>query len=350
MADQLPLVVLGTYPNWTGLSQLKTGDRLTGIVNEVDFGNDAVMASSSTGAVAAQSMPSGTVLANLGSGITGVTLEALSVALGEAMLLGELSDVDTVGVAAGDTLVYNGTTSRFEARPLEISTFTEEAAAGYEFTGAFEDRLSGQAGQNDFGTFVGYTQAMVDADQWLRFGFSQAAQTANDVAYWTDPDPNADPTFDQTKGLFGGVHMPPGVDNLFDFDFTAPSFSDAVTGGSLNYTAADGSIDFTDCKVGDLALVRFDFNVIPQVSNTTIEIALIWQTRDANGNPTFTFPLTGTPIFYGTGTVGKTFLNRPILSAYFASNEDVNARALLAIKADNPVQVAPLTTLVIINR
>ena len=29
--------------------------------------------------------------------------------------LGELSDVDTVGVAAGDTLVYNGTTSRFEA-------------------------------------------------------------------------------------------------------------------------------------------------------------------------------------------------------------------------------------------
>ena len=77
---------------------------------------------------------------------------------------------------------------------------------------------------------------------------------------------------------------------------------------------------------------------------------MIWQTRDANGDPTFTFPLTGTPVFYGTGTVGKTFLNRPLLSAYFASNEDVNARALLAVKADNPIQVAPLTTLATLQR
>ena len=79
-------------------------------------------------------------------------------------------------------------------------------------------------------------------------------------------------------------------------------------------------------------------------------MAVIWQTRTADGTPTFTFPLTGTPSFYGTGVVGRTFLNRPTLSAYFASEEDVNARALLAIKADNPIQVAPLTTLVIIER
>ena len=191
---------------------------------------------------------------------------------------------------------------------------------------------------------------MVDADQWLRFGFNTAAQTANDVAYWSDPDPTLDPDFLQTKGLFGGTHLPEGVDNLFDFDFNASTYSDAVTGQGLNYTAAGGSFDFSSCKVGDLALVRFDFNVIPQVSNTTLEIALIWQTRLADGTPTFAFPLTGTPIFYGAGSTGQTFLNRPILSAYFASNEDVNARALLAIKADNPIQVAPLTTLAIINR
>lgn len=350
MADQLPLVVLGTAPNWTSLSQLKTGDRLAGIVNHVDFGNDAVMASSSSGAVAAQSMPSGTVLANLGSGVTGVTLQALSAALGAVTSLGSLSDVNTMGATTGDTLVYNATTSQFETAPISLESLTDTGTAGYEFTGGFADRLSGQAGQNDYGTFVGYTQAMVDADQWLRFGFSNAAQVANDVAYWTDPDPSADPDFDQTKGLFGGVHMPPGVSNLFDFSFSTPSYSDEVTGAALNYTAADGSIDFSGCKVGDLALVRFDFNIIPQVANTTIEIALIWQTRDAGGNPTFTFPLTGTPIFYGAGSVGNTFLNRPTLSAYFASNEDVNARALLAVKADNPVQVAPLTTLVIINR
>ena len=221
---------------------------------------------------------------------------------------------------------------------------------GYEFTGAFTARTNelGQSGANDFGTFVGYTQDMVDADQWLRFGFNTAAQTANDVAYWSDPPPSGD--FDQSKGLFGGEHLPAGVDNLFDFDFNASTYSDAVTGQGLNYTAADGSFDFSSCKVGDLALVRFDFNVIPQVSNTTLEIALIWQTRLADGTPTFAFPLTGTPIFYGAGSTGQTFLNRPILSAYFASNEDVNARALLAIKADNPIQVAPLTTLAIINR
>ena len=349
MADQLPLVVLGTYPNWTGLSQLKTGDRLAGVVNHVDFGNDAVMASSSSGAVAAQSMPSGTVLANLGSGVTGVTLQALSAALGAVTSLGSLSDVNTMGATTGDTPVYNGTTSKFEARAINLDEL-ETVAGGYEFTGGFTDRLSGQSGQNDYGTFVGYTQAMADEDQWLRFGFSDAAQVANDVAYWDDPDPDLDPDFDQTKGLFGGVHMPPGVSNLFDFSFSTPSYSNEVTAAALNYTAADGSIDFSECKVGDLALVRFDFNIIPQVANTTIEIALIWQTRDANGNPTFTFPLTGTPIFYGAGSVGNTFLNRPTLSAYFASNEDVNARALLAVKADNPVQVAPLTTLVIINR
>ena len=32
-------------------------------------------------------------------------------------------------------------------------------------------------------------------------------------------------------------------------------------------------------------------------------------------------------------------MTRPLLSAYFASDEDVNARALLAIRADNPIQI-----------
>lgn len=237
------------------------------------------------------------------------------------------------------------------------STFTWDntgpaaaARTGYEFTGGFEDRLTGQAGANDFGTFVAYTQAMVDDDQWMRFGFSSAANVRNDVAYWSDPDPNADPDFDQSKGLFGGTYLPDGSTDLIDFDFTDPSYSSGVSGGSLNYTAADGSLDFTGCKPGDLALVRFDFNVVPQVANTTLEVAMIWQTRDKDDNPTFTFPLTGEPRFFGTGTLGNTYLNRPLLSAYFASTEDVNARALLAIRADNPIQVAPLTTLVTIVR
>ena len=225
------------------------------------------------------------------------------------------------------------------------------ATSGYEFTGGFSDRLTGNAGSSDIGTYVNYTQNMVDNGQWLRFGFDPSAQSANDNAYWSDPDPNQDPDFDQTKGLFGGLYMPPGFDSMISYDFDEnPGYSAAVTGQDLNYTAATGSFNFSDAQPGDFAQVRFDFQVRPQFANTTVEVALIWQTRDADGNPTFTFPLTGTPLFYGTGTVAKVFLNRPILTAYFASNEDVQAKALLAIRSDNPVEIAPLTTLTRIGR
>ncbi|WVQ00232.1 hypothetical protein [Synechococcus phage MA01] len=253
--------------------------------------------------------------------------------------LSKLDDVDVTDLKDGNALIYNTTTSRFEASPV--------SNGGYEFTGGFSDRDDGQAGANDLGSVIAYPQSFVDEQRWYRFGFSQAAQTTNDIQYWGETDPN----FDQTKGLFGGLHMPSGVTDLFDF-----SYDDGVGGyseasdGSLKYSAATGSIDFRQARVGDLALVRFDFNVIPQVANTTLEVAMIWATRGANDNITFTFPLTGSPLFYGTGTVGRTFLTRPLLTAYFASQEDVNARALLAIRADNPIQIAPLTTLVTLQR
>ena len=230
------------------------------------------------------------------------------------------------------------------APPDGVSPF--QSSGGYEFTGGFEDRTTGLAGQSDEGSNVLYTQALADSNAWLRFGFSESAQQTNDAPYWTDPAPSSA----LGVGLFGGDYMPAGVSRLFDFGFTASNYSDAVTTGSLQYTQADGSLDFTQCVPGDLALCRFDFNVLPQIANTTVEVALIWQTRDSNDNPTFTFALTGDPQFYGTGSVGRTFLARPILSAYFASNEDVNARALFAIRADNPVQIQPLTTLITIQR
>ena len=68
------------------------------------------------------------------------------------------------------------------------------------------------------------------------------------------------------------------------------------------------------------------------------------------GVPTFKFALTGQPSFFGTGTVGNTYLLRPTVSAYFASDGDLNAIALPAISADNPVQVQPLTYLATIQR
>lgn len=241
-----------------------------------------------------------------------------------------------VDTEAADLSAYS-TTAEIEAR-------VERADGGYEFTGGFHDRLAGSSGSNDLGTFVAYTGDMVTDSRWLRFGFSEAANQANDNEYWGETDP----AYDSSKGLFGGLHMPAGVTQLFNFSESTDY--NLASDGSLKYTAADGSIDFRECRVGDLALVRFDFNVIPQVANTTVEVAMIWQTRNDQDVATFTFALTGEPLFYGTGTVGRTFLNRPMLSAYFASAEDVNARALLAVRADNPIQVAPLTSLVTIVR
>lgn len=230
--------------------------------------------------------------------------------------------------------------------PERVALFNRDGSAfagydGYEFT----------AGFTDSGGFVSYTQAMVDADQWLRFGFDRSSQTANDVAYWSDPDPTSDHNFDQSKGMFGGIHMPYGFKNLLDYDFNeSPGFSSGVSGEALNYTPATGSYDFSDGAPGNFALIRFDFNIRPQIANTSVEVGIIFETRDASGNPTAIFPLTTTPIFYGTGSVAETYLNRPLLTAYFASNEDVRARALPAIKADNPIEVQPLTTLVTIAR
>lgn len=221
----------------------------------------------------------------------------------------------------------------------------EQELTGYEFTAGFVDRTSGGA-PTTIGDNVQYTRAMADLGQWYRFGFSTAQQQANDVQYWGETDP----AFDQSKGLFGGLHMPNGVTDLFDFSENGTYNAAKTTGSGPLYTAATGSYDFRQCKPGDLAKVRFSFNAVPQFANTTLEVGLIWATRDENDNITFTFPLLTQPIFFGTGSVGNAFLNRIEISAFFASNEDVNARALPAIRADNEILIQPLSTLCTIVR
>jgi hypothetical protein len=217
-------------------------------------------------------------------------------------------------------------------------------SSGYEFTGGFVDRTTGQSGANDLGSNVQYTQEQATAGTWRRFGFSSAQQVINDVEYWGESDPD----FDQSKGLFGGLHMPSGVTNLISYDDTDQAA--AVTTGDLQYTAANGTYDFSQTKQGDRVQVRFSFNVVPQVANSTLEVGLIWTTRDANDSPTFTFPLTTQPVFYGTGTQGQAYLNRVEMSAYIASPEDINARVLPAIRCDNAILIQPLTTLVTVIR
>ena len=251
-------------------------------------------------------------------------------------------DTDQRALYQGDNLTQGGIRVA-DADELDRALL---GSSGYEFTGGFTDRDSGQSGANEIGGSVSYTADMAAAGQWYRFGFDSDRQAANDIEYWGETSPD----FDQSKGLFGGLHMPEGVDQLFNYTDDGPYNQAKVVGDAPLYTAATGSYDFTGCNVGDLAKVRFSFNVIPQLSNSTLEIGLIWSTRDENDNITFTFPLTTQPVFYGTGTVGNTYLNRVEMSAYFASNQDVNARALPAIRCDNEILIQPLTTLCTIVR
>jgi hypothetical protein len=247
----------------------------------------------------------------------------------------------------------SGTRVQFNGADLGTKAEADKATGGYEFTGGFTDRVSGASGVSDIGNDVEYTQAMVDSNAWLRFGFDSTRQVVNDTPYWGDSAdaneaPHAGTTAYQGVGLFSGAYMPAGVTSMFDFaDNTA--YNAASTSG-LIYNAATGSYDMSELDVGNFTQFRFDFNLTPQFANTTVEVGLIWATRDASDNVTFTFALTGEPLFYGAGTTGETFLNRPMISAYLASAEDVNARALPAIRADQPVFVQPLTTLFTVGR
>ena len=270
-------------------------------------------------------------------------------------LRAELRDDDTPMLPTGAILDASATAPAATLAPVvaisdvnglqaALDLNLETTDTGYEFTGGFADRTTGQSGANDIGSNVQYTSDMAADEIWYRFGFSAARQAANDVAYF----PVDDPDFDQTKGLFGGIHMPEGVNKLIDYSNT--DLEAAVTTGNLKYTEAAGSYWLEDCNVGDLVKVRFSFNAVPQVANSTLEVGLIFATRDDDGNVTFTFPLPTQPIYYGTGTQGQAYLNRVEMSAYIASDEDRQARLLPAIRCNNEILIQPLTTLISIVR
>lgn len=161
------------------------------------------------------------------------------------------------------------------------------------------------------------------------------------------------------QAAIDALGYPFSTQNQFDTAFAAGESTttvqaeyDANTGGgaATGFEGTTGRIKLNDAQYGDQLRVRFDFNIIPQIANTTVEPALWYSNRDDNDNITFTFPLTAQPIFYGQGTVGKTFLNRVEISAWITSNEDVNALTLPAIKSDNPVIIQPLGLLVTLLR
>ena len=240
--------------------------------------------------------------------------------------------------------VSNENTSREITNKHSGDSTRIESVAGYSHTGAF----AGKPLSNDYvweaGVGINYTQTDVNNALYKVFSLDKDVHLAVDNPYWSTPKP----TGETGIGLFQGANLPDGIDTLvdyeYDFDAQYPSSSGTGFEGSI------GRIKLNDLQYGDQLRVRFDFNAIPQIANTTLEPALWYSNRNDNDDITFTFPLTTQPIFYGGGTVGNTYLNRVEISAWITSNEDVNALTLPAIKSDNPIIIQPLGILITIIR
>jgi len=245
------------------------------------------------------------------------------------ILQGGVENTDFIDIADG--IVANGSDS-------------SAGESGYSHTGAFADKPLDNNYVWESGAGLSYSQADVDAGKWKVFSLSQAVHAAVDNPYWSTPTP----TGNTGIGLFQGANLPANVTKLFEFDYDYDTNYPSSTGTGFEGTT--GRIRLNDAVYGDQLRVRFDFNVIPQIANTTVEPALWYSNRNDSDDITFTFPLTAQPIFYGQGTVGRTFLNRVEISAWITSNEDVNALTLPAIKSDNPVIIQPLGLLVTLIR
>ena len=250
-----------------------------------------------------------------------------------SFIASELQDED--GTAVGDkaaVLEYLSSNINFKTGVGSSTSSEDDGKSGYSRTSAFTNGSET------------YTQSDVDAGIFKVFSLDEANHLSNDNPYWITPTPSGTTGI----GLFQGANLPSNVTSLMDYNFV---FNDNYpSDGTTGFEGSTGRIKLNDCRYGDLLKVRFDFNVIPQISNTTVEPALWYSNRNNNDDITFTFPLTAQPIFYGSGTVGKTYLNRVEISAWITSNEDINALALPAIKSDNPVIIEPLGMLITIIR
>jgi hypothetical protein len=217
-------------------------------------------------------------------------------------------------------------------------------SSGYEFTGGFQAKTDLTGYVWDSTNSVSYTSQNATDGDFLRFGLDRTVHETVDTPYWTSPTPNMN---FQGFGMFAGDHLPAGkTTTLINYDFAGWNNS----GMQGNQGTDTGTIALDGLSVGDLVSVRFDYNVVPQVQNTTVESGLWWATRDSSDNITFEFFLQGATNFFGTGTVGQTKLQRVTSTAYLASNEDVNAITLPVIKSVNPVLIQPLSLLVTITK
>lgn len=266
-----------------------------------------------------------TLTQNIDDFLTGTTLSAVSAAPDNKILIKDTSDSSFI-------------------KTTSVEEVAGYSSSGYSHTGAFSGKPLDNSYVWEAGSGISYTVQDALAGRYKVLSLDQAVHEAVDNPYWSTPDVSSG----DNVGLFNGYALPQGVDSLFDYEYDFDVEYPGSTG--TGYEGSTGRIKLNDLRYGDQLRVRFDYNLIPQVVNTTVEPSLWYSNRDANDNITFTFPLNTSPNFYGNGSVGKTYLNRVDISAWIISDEDINALALPAIKADNPVIIQPLGLLVTIIR
>ncbi len=223
--------------------------------------------------------------------------------------------------------------------------WAKQTDSGFTRTNAFAARPADNGYQYAGLNGIDYTQADADAGTFKVFGFDYDAHLALDNPWWTE---NPTPSGQTGIGLFQGGNLPAGTTSLIDYTYNFDNNYDP--NGSTGFEGSTGRIKLNECQYGDLLLVRFDYNIIPMIENTTVEPALWFSNRDDQDNITATFPLTETPSTFVAGSPGNVYLQRPLLTAWIANDGDVNALCLPAIKADNPVIIQPLGALIIILR
>ena len=150
MADKIPVVLGGTSPNFSGVAQLLTADRLAGVVNEKDFADDSLVVKRVGQSPTSLPLAENTLLGNVGSGIAALTTTDLAPIMAGALGL----------TGKGQLVAYNGTTFVALAPGTngQLVSFDSTTASGFAAVNA----ASG-GGSDNLGNHTA-TQDLVMAD------------------------------------------------------------------------------------------------------------------------------------------------------------------------------------------
>ena len=233
-------------------------------------------------------------------------------------------------------MVWDSDTGTTRKATIETIATVSGTKGGFTFTGGFENR------NYDPATDSRVVIDPSDVNKWIPLDLSSTAQQNLDAPWW----PGAAPS--NGIDLFGGTALPHGVTRMLDFTQTWDITMTYEDGAIYDGQTRTGTLRFDELDTGTTNLIRVDMNITPMIANTTVEVGLWFQPKQAldGANDGGAFPLPGSPLFFGTGTVGREFLSRPTSTMYIASSSDQFAYALPAVKSDNPIIIEPLSLLV----